>query len=39
MEKFPLTATAVMAACALMLIGGAGTAAAQEPLASARRSR
>ena len=34
MTKFRLAATAVMASCALMLVGGAGTAAAQDPVTS-----
>ena len=37
MTKFRMTATAVTAACALLLIGGAGTASAQEPLAFGKK--
>jgi len=37
MTKFRMTAGAVTTACALMLVGGAGTAAAQEPLALGKK--
>jgi len=37
MKTLRLAAAAVMTACALMLLGGAGTAAAQEPLAFGKK--
>jgi hypothetical protein len=37
MTKSRMAATAVTAACAMLLIGGAGTASAQEPLAFAKK--
>jgi hypothetical protein len=37
MKSFRLAAVAAMSACALLLVGGAGTAAAQEPLAFGKK--
>jgi hypothetical protein len=37
MKGFRLTAAAVMTTCALLLLGGAGTAVAQEPLAFGKK--